>query len=44
MKMSKQLLLANRAWSAELTDEDADFFSRQTRPQFPYRDHRRPCR
>jgi len=34
MKMSKQLLLANRAWSAELTDEDADFFSRQTRPQF----------
>ncbi len=34
MKMSKQLLLANRAWSEELTDEDADFFSRQTRPQF----------
>ncbi|MFS0771462.1 carbonic anhydrase [Sphingomonas sp. 1P08PE] len=37
MRMSKQLLLANRAWAAELTDENADFFSRQVagqRPQF----------
>lgn len=36
MKSSKQILLANRAWSAELTDEKADFFSRgpAERPQF----------
>jgi carbonic anhydrase len=36
MRQSKQLLLANRAWAAELTDEKADFFSRRPgqRPQF----------
>ena len=37
MKQTKQLLLANRAWAAELTDENSDFFSRQVagqRPQF----------
>jgi carbonic anhydrase len=37
MKIAKQLLLANRAWAEELTDEKADFFERQTagqRPQF----------
>ncbi|RZM18852.1 MAG: carbonic anhydrase [Sphingomonas sp.] len=37
MKQHKQLLLANRAWANELTDENADFFSRQLagqRPQF----------
>ncbi|MDP1026026.1 carbonic anhydrase [Sphingomonas sp. KR1UV-12] len=37
MRQHKQLLLANRAWAAELTDENADFFSRQVagqRPQF----------
>lgn len=35
MKMSKQLLLANRAWAVELTDENADFFSRQVAGQKP---------
>lgn len=37
MKAVKQLLLANRAWATELTDENPDYFSRQTagqRPQF----------
>lgn len=37
MTPAKQLLLANRAWAAELTDENPAFFSRQTagqRPQF----------
>ena len=37
MKIAKQLLLANRAWAEELTDEKSDFFERQTagqRPQF----------
>jgi carbonic anhydrase len=37
VRQSKQLLLANRAWANELTDENADFFSRQVagqRPQF----------
>lgn len=35
MKLSKQLLLANRAWAAELTDENADFFLRQVAGQRP---------
>lgn len=35
MRQSKQLLLANRAWAAELTDENADFFSRQVAGQKP---------
>ncbi|GGB34797.1 carbonic anhydrase [Sphingomonas metalli] len=35
MKIAKQLLLANRAWAAELTDENADFFSRQVAGQKP---------
>lgn len=35
MKQTKQLLLANRAWANELTDADADFFSRQTAGQKP---------
>ncbi len=35
MKLPKQLLLANRAWAAELTDENADFFSRQVKGQRP---------
>lgn len=37
MKAVKQLLLANRAWATELTDENPDYFSRQVagqRPQF----------
>lgn len=37
MKDYRQLLLANKAWSAELRDEKADFFERQvagTKPQF----------
>ncbi|SFP75245.1 carbonic anhydrase [Sphingomonas rubra] len=37
MKATKQLLLANRAWATELTDEKPDYFSRQAvgqRPQF----------
>lgn len=37
MKATKQLLLANRAWANELTDENSEYFSRQTagqRPQF----------
>ncbi|WP_374943971.1 carbonic anhydrase [Sphingomonas sp.] len=37
MKQYKQLLLANKAWSAELTEERHDFFSRQSvgqRPEF----------
>lgn len=35
MKESKQLLLANKAWAAELTDDDPDFFRRQTAGQKP---------
>ncbi|MBJ6123141.1 carbonic anhydrase [Sphingomonas mollis] len=35
MKQSKQLLLANRAWAVELTDENADFFSRSVAGQKP---------
>ena len=35
MKDYKQLLLANRAWSVELTDENPDFFARQTAGQKP---------
>jgi carbonic anhydrase len=35
MRLSKQLLLANRAWAAELTDENADFFLRQVAGQRP---------
>ena len=35
MKNYKQLLLANRAWAIELTDEREDFFSRQTVGQKP---------
>lgn len=35
MKNSKQLLLANRAWAAELTDEKADFFSLTTSSRRP---------
>ena len=37
MRRYKQLLLANKAWVAELTDENPEFFSRQTlgqRPEF----------
>ena len=29
MKESKQLLLSNKAWATELTDEDPDFFIRR---------------
>lgn len=35
MRQYKQLLLANKAWAAELTDENPDFFSRQTAGQKP---------
>jgi carbonic anhydrase len=35
MKESKQLLLANKAWAAELTDDDPDFFRRQAAGQKP---------
>jgi len=35
MKDYKQLLLANKAWSVELTDENPDFFARQTAGQKP---------
>lgn len=35
MKESKQLLLANRAWANELTDEDPEFFARQVQGQKP---------
>lgn len=35
MREYKQLLLANKAWSAELLEERADFFSRQTAGQKP---------
>jgi carbonic anhydrase len=35
MKESKQLLLANRAWATELTDEDPDFFARMAQGQKP---------
>ena len=33
MKESKQLLLANRAWATELTDEDPAFFARMAQGQ-----------
>ncbi len=35
MRQYKQLLLANKAWATELTEERADFFSRQTAGQKP---------
>jgi carbonic anhydrase len=35
MKESKQLLLANKAWAAELTDENPDYFRRQVLGQKP---------
>ncbi|WP_429598403.1 carbonic anhydrase [Sphingomonas zeicaulis] len=35
MRLYKQLLLANRAWSFELLDENSDFFSRQVAGQKP---------
>lgn len=35
MKATKQLLLANRAWAAELTDENPDYFARQAAGQRP---------
>ncbi|MEP9357308.1 carbonic anhydrase [Sphingomonas sp. KR3-1] len=35
MKDYRQLLLANRAWANELTDERPDFFERQTAGQKP---------
>ena len=35
MRESQQLLLANRAWANELTDEDPDFFRRQVQGQKP---------
>lgn len=35
MKDSKQLLLSNKAWAAELLDENPAFFSRQTAGQKP---------
>lgn len=35
MKESKQLLLANKAWAAELTDDDPQFFRRQAAGQKP---------
>jgi carbonic anhydrase len=35
MKDSRQLLLANKAWSTELIEEDPDFFQRQTVGQKP---------
>jgi carbonic anhydrase len=35
MKEETELLLANRAWARELTDEDPDFFRRQAAGQRP---------
>jgi len=35
MRAYRQLLLANKAWAAELKDENPDFFSRQTQGQQP---------
>ncbi len=35
MKESQQILLANRAWATELTDEDPDFFIRTSQVQRP---------
>lgn len=35
MKEETQLLLANRAWATELTDEDPEFFRRQAAGQKP---------
>ena len=35
MKESKQLLLANRAWATELTDEDPEYFARMASGQKP---------
>ena len=35
MRQYKQLLLANKAWAAELTDENPDYFSRQAVGQKP---------
>lgn len=35
MRTYKQLLLANRAWSSELLDENKEFFSRQVAGQKP---------
>jgi carbonic anhydrase len=35
MRRYKQLLLANKAWAAELTDENPEFFARQTVGQKP---------
>jgi len=35
MKESKQLLLANKAWATELTDDDPDFFLRHVAGQKP---------
>lgn len=35
MRESQQLLLANRAWANELTDEDPEFFRRQVQGQKP---------
>lgn len=35
MRRYKQLLLANKAWAAELTDENPEFFSRQALGQKP---------
>ncbi len=35
MRQYKQLLLANKAWAMELTEERTDFFSRQTAGQKP---------
>lgn len=35
MKSYKQLLLANKAWSMELKDENPDFFKRQLNGQMP---------
>jgi carbonic anhydrase len=35
MKDARQLLLANKAWSTELLEEDSNFFSRQTTGQRP---------
>ena len=35
MRKYKQLLLANKAWSAELLDESPDYFTRQVAGQKP---------
>lgn len=35
MKESKQVLLANRAWAAELTDENPDYFAQMAHGQKP---------